>query len=175
MIKDHGLKVMSMDDLQALVEGLESLPERRLMPTWAYLQSMKYNGLIQDGDCNQPNLIFMSVELPIIKRLYPEELIHKKVKDHISKMIKQTKTVSPLKFAKYLEMRRYGVSIENSRKNIAPIYPDAFLFKMIEKYKTPFRYRYNITCRDADLIFNMGIDRFIELFYDRFYEPVINR
>lgn len=173
MIKDYGHKILTEEELMTICEGLQGLPERRLMPTWAYLQSVKYNGLIQQGDCNQPNLIFMGAELPIIKRLYPPEMINEMVTNHITKMIDKVKTVSPVKFAKYLEMRRYGVSIEKARRNIAPVYPDAFLFHMIEKYQKPFRHCYNITCRDADLIYNMGIDRFIELFYDRFYEPVV--
>lgn len=166
------LATLSYEDIEDLAESVIGLPEYRLMPTWAYIQHMKYNAMILEGDCAQSNIIFRAIELPIIKRLYPEEMVYPKVKKWVSYMAKKTQEYSHEKFQKYLEMRRYGIAIDQARKNIQPIFKKEFLKKMAQEYGSPFRYTYELSCKDADLIFNLGIDRFIQLFYDRFYQPV---
>lgn len=167
------LAVMSADELQDLATGLIELPEARLKPTWAYIQSVKYNGMIKDGDCAQPNLIFHHAELPIIKRIYPPEIVHAKVKLWISYLAKKSKTISAEKFQQYLELRRYGLGIDEARKRVgAHFFTEKNMHGLALKYNVPFKYKYELSCRDADLLYSLGIDRFVQMFYDRFYEPV---
>lgn len=173
-IKDYGLATMSYDEIELLATSLIELPERRLLPTWAYIQSMKYNAMLQDGDYSQPEIIFNAVELPLIKRIYPSEAVNAKVKSHLKKRLKQARGYSKGKFEQYREMRRYGMSIEDSRKKLAPMHPDMLIRKMIAMWSMPIRYQYELSSKDADMFWQMGIDKFIETFPDRFYVRIIN-
>lgn len=171
---DYGLTVFTYEHIQDLAESIKDLPARRLEQTWAYVQAHKYNGMIQEGDCAQPNIIFQAVELPLIRRIYPEEVIFPKVKKLISYLAKTTKEHSNKKFHEYLEMRRRGIGMDEARKRMRPHHTNEFLIFMAQKYDLPFKYRYGINCTDADVLFNMGLDPFLKLFYDRFYYPVTN-
>lgn len=167
MLKNYGLQVITEEELFNLAISLTGLSRARLQPTWAYIQSIKYNGMIQEGDCAQPNLIFHGIEIPLIKRLYPPELLESKIKAHLSSLLKKTKAHSKEKFQQYLELRRMGISIERARKQISPIYPEKFLIQMAWKYARSVKIEYNLTCRDADLLYNLGLDQFIKLFPEK--------
>lgn len=168
----HDLKILTEEELLNLAESVTSLKEARLMPTWAYVQSLKYNGLIEQGNCTQPNWIFQSIELPIIKRLYPPELVNVKVKKWISYLSKKSSLYSKDKLIEYVELRKYGLTIDEARSRLGTTISDQMMLSLAAKYKMPFKYQYKISCRDADVLFSLGIDRFIQLFYDRFYQPV---
>lgn len=166
---------ITYDEINDLAESIPGLQDRRLMPTWAYIQSIKYSGMTEEGDCNQPNIIFLSCELPLIRRLYPEEQVTALLRKLMSGMLGKAKSYSKAKFQRYLELRRYGMPIDKARREIAPVHSERFLVGMAVKYNQRVEFRYDISCRDADLIYNMGMDGFIRLFYDRFIKTNENK
>lgn len=87
-------------------------------------------------------------------------------------MNKRAGTYAKDKLEKYKEARRYGLSIDKARKSISPTFTKEFLEAQVKLYARPFTYKYEISSHDADLIFAMGIDKFIKHFYDRFYQPI---
>lgn len=162
---------ITSDHIKDLSDSIPGLVGRRLMPTWAYIQQIKHDALIQ-CDFSQYSIIFQYCELPLIKRIYPPLMVNEKVKKLLVYLAKRSESYSKDKFEQYRELRRYGFTIEESRKRIQPIYSDQFLTGVAKKYKRPFKYKYEITSKDADLLYQIGIDRFIKLFYNKFYEPV---
>lgn len=171
---NYGLYVLTTDELMELALSIPILPEHRLKPTWAYIQNVKYNAMIENGDCMQPNYIFQHAELPLIKRLYPPEEVNKKVTLLMKFLKKHTSLHSQNKFKEYIEMRRYGLSIDTARKKLQPYYPEQMLIRMSLKYNLPCKFKYELSCRDADVLYGLGINSFIKLFYDRFYVPINN-
>ncbi len=169
------LTVLDSDQIWDLSQMVPNLPERSLKLTWTYIQDLKYNGMLEHGDCAQPNLIFNTCELPLIKRLYPPELVNPMVKKHVIELAHRAKEYSKQKFLQYREMRKAGVPVEKARQAIAPIHKEEFLKRMALKYSRPFTYQYAISCKDADMLYTMGLDNFIRIFYDRFYVPITSK
>lgn len=169
-------KPLTIDEIITLANSLQKLPEHRLMTTWSYVQSIKYNGLkkqyFNKDEYKKIEFIFQSIELPIIKRLFPLEYVNKKVKMHLNFMLKVTRQYSNNKLKQYLEYQKAGLSMEKAREKIKPIHKEWFLNNRIIYYSQPYKLKYDINCRDADILFDIGIDKFVQLFYDKFYQPI---
>lgn len=170
---ENDTHIITPEELQDLATGLAGLPESDLEHVWYEIQCSKYNGLLLEGDTAQPNLIFGAVELPLIKRIYPPEMVQPLVKKWISFLYKRAKTTEKMKMSQYLDMRRYGIPIDSARKKLQPMYSSGFLLKVAKEYERPFQYKYDLSCRDADVLYRIGLEQFVKLFYDRFYQPVI--
>lgn len=164
---EHHISPITADEVLDLAMGLVEAQEADLRDTWERIQTYKLHG----GEVS-PEILFEKLELPIIMRLYPPSEVNPKVKKLISILHKRAKEYGKTKLAKYHEMRRYGLSIDKSRDAIKPHFQKEFIDAQIALYGRPFTYKYDITIRDADLIYTMGMDKFIKHFYDRFYQPI---
>ncbi len=164
--------IITPEELEELATGLIELPTADLQGVWDEVHACKYNGLLLEGDTAQPNLIFGAVELPLIKRIYPPEMVQPLVKKWISFLCKRAKATEKLKMSQYLDMRRYGIPIDSARKKLQPMYSSSFLLKVAKEYERPFQYKYDLSCRDADVLYRIGLEQFVKLFYDRFYQPI---
>lgn len=159
---------LTIEEAAEAVAGLPEASTDELKALWRRIQEHKW-----DTDSEIPvDALFERLELPIIMRLHPPSEVNPKVKKLISVLNKRAQGYGKAKLQKYHEMRRYGISIEKARANLEPTFHKEFIKAMQKLYARPFTYKYDISIRDADLIYSMGIDRFIKHFYDRFYQPL---
>lgn len=158
---------ITVDEAAEAVARLPEASTDELKALWNQIQAHKWHG----GEI-PTEILFERLELPIIMRLHPPSEVNPKVKKLISTLNKRAQTYSKNKLQKYHELRRYGISIEKARDSIKPTFNKEFLEAHATLYARPFTYKYDISIHDADLIYAMGMDRFIKTFFDRFYQPI---
>lgn len=139
---------------------------------WDEIHLHKYDGDIYLGDEGNHEFVFRMLELPLIKQMYPEELVAEMVKTWVNYLLSKAKNDKPNKFAKYLEVRRSGLSFKEARKLVGITEGFGNKDELAKKYEMPYRFKYGIASEDADVLHGLGIEAFIRNFYDRFYVPV---
>lgn len=160
-------KVYSAHDFGELFERAKQADDRmELENIWTEVNLHKYDGDLYLGDVGFSEFVFRYVELPIIKKLYPEELVHRLARVHIAKLIGRAKRMRAAH--DFTELRASGVPYQEAKKK-----SDNGLYKRLaDDLSVGYRPSYELSSHDADALFQIGIESFISNFYDRFYVPI---
>lgn len=160
-------KIYTLSDWVVIHEAIPSADAPTLRELWAETQAHKYDGLLTGEEGHE--FIFRQVELPIINRLYPEDMlkgyVHKWV-SYLYNRAKKEKTENSFE-----SLRKSGIPFKKAREHL----PGQKWSKLVDKYSQPYKFVCRWSSGEADALFQLGLERYVKLFYDRFHVPVQGR
>lgn len=142
--------------------------EFELKRIWQEVNRHKYDGDFYLGDTGMHEYVFRHVELPIIKKLYPERVVYPLVRKHVAGLLMRAKHLRAAH--DFTSLRQKGLPYVAAKKHST----NGVYHKLTDRYSSGYRLVYNLKSNDADVLYTLGLEKFIINFYDRFYVPVQN-
>ncbi len=175
MVEEH--KPYDYMDWATMLDQYNKGEVTDLRAFWGEIQKHKYDSLIyidkdKAPDANLHALIFKELELPILKQLFPEAEFKAKVTAWVKELYQKAKNEKKEKFEKYLALRKAGATYKDAKRLAESAIKFTSYDALIAKYARPFRVKYELDSKDADLLFAFGFDDFCKIFFEKFYQPI---
>lgn len=162
-------KIFTLKDWEILSEESKTLQGQELMHLWKLVNKHKYDGDLYLGDIGNHEFVFRLIELPIIKKIYPEEVVKLYVRKWATQLFKlASKRKSDTDFD---TLRKSGMPFLKAREHAT----NERWSKLYQKYSQPYKFVYVMTSEMADQLCVSGIELFTKLNYDKFCVPVQSR
>ncbi len=170
-------KVYDYIDWSELLDKYKKKDYEDLKAFWGEIQMHKYDCLSHYNPENPPDpklheIIFNEMELPIIKKLFPETQFKKTIADWVKELYKKTKEAKKDKLQKYMDLRKSGVSYKDAKRLAQQAIKFTSYDELIKRYGRPFKVTYEFNSKDADLLFAYGLDDYCKMFWEKFYQPI---